>query len=207
MSACRRVKIANSSPMNLRVAVVFRECDLISSHQMRSLHTSNSVSSGGSFGSKTGGSFGFGAFSASASNERSSSSSSSSSSSYDKKSENTTAWNWSQFIVPGAIIMWAGTSQIFSVPNDKPIHYITITDPVGNQLMCEHFPTDALLININTAGTPVPAIDEEDRYTILDKKYQRLRNWIKTNAPSISDGYKCSGYGPTDVLEFANKWC
>ena len=207
MSTFRRIKIVNSSTMNLRVAVVFRDCDLISSHQMRSLHTSYSVSSGGASGSKTGGSFGFGPLSASASNESSCSSSSSSSSSYDKKSEDTTAWHWSNFIVPGALIMRGGTSQIFSVLNDKPIHYITITDPVGNQLMCEHFPTDALLVNINTHGMPVPEVEEEDRFARLDAKYQGLRTWLMTNRPAI-DECLASYYGQSNYTsECVSKWC
>ena len=176
----RRIKIVNSSAHELRVAVVFRECDLISSHSLRSASysqsTSNSSNRAGS------GSVGYGGLSASASSSSGGVTSQSSSSS--STADDTLTWNWNNFIIPGSVLMDSGDTQIFSVPIDKPIHYLTIINTRDNKLICEHFPTDATNLTLNQKGMPVPDINFEDEMISLresKKEFEQLK--LKSSDP------------------------
>ena len=147
--AYRSVKITNNFKNKLHVAVVFRECDKISSHQMRSMQTSSSYShsgkNGGSVGYKENGSASFETENAC-----------SVANSYDKKEEDTVCWNWNDFIVPGMVVMRPYTTQTFCVSSDKPWHYITAVDLSGNNLLCEHFTTVSTNITVDEHGDIVP---------------------------------------------------
>ena len=166
---CRAVIITNTSDMELRVAVVFRECDLISSQDVRRVAMSYSSSRG----SETSGQAGFDKLSGSFTAKRESSYSSSTENHNESKYE----FHWNDFIVPGSVIMKPKTKQRFTVINDKPVHYLTIVDPKGDRILCEHLPTDATRITINEYG--LPDIPDDD-----DESIKPIVNMI---APTISE--------------------
>ena len=170
-SGFRRVKVVNEKYNGqLRVSVVFRECDLISSHHMRYSQIINNRESGSNWGGGDG------------KLNLNLSSSASSSSTHTNKEETTKTWNWNNFIVPGATIIKPKASQVYSVLNDKPIHYVTIIDPDRNLLFCEHFPTDSCLIMINSDGQPVPDEDFQEEFNKYQSGYLLWQKTLKSGS-------------------------
>lgn len=162
----RRVKITNNYKNDLRIAVVFREIDLISSHNMRYSHITNSSNT------NINANVGFGKNIAGCSTTKSNAFSS------ENKSEDTLQWKWNDFIIPGMVIVKPNTFQIYTVLNDKPIYYITVIDHINDVLIAEHFPTDATEIIIDKKGSIEVNVNINDEIIKLETEIKRLKQLL-----------------------------
>jgi hypothetical protein len=152
-----KVKVTNNFKATLRVGLAYNEKFMVSSHEMRMTLMKASHESGVSLGFK---SFNI-------------SNSSGSGKEQVSHHEKTEEWHWRNYITPGSLLLDSGESHVFSVSTDKPIFYITIVHPDGNEIFAENVPIEASVITINSKGVPVP----DDTVRIVKKaKLDELLN-------------------------------